>query len=121
MDTSSIKGQFTRFIKETMGSKNPRLNGWYCGITNNENRRKAEHNYVKGKIKHWKCINASTMKKASEVEAYFSVKGTSNLPSPNGANKSSKWVYIFKMPSNKKMGLGGVVTGSDFYNYVFGE
>jgi len=98
MDTSSIKGQFTRFIKETMGSKNPRLNGWYCGITNNENRRKAEHNYVKGKIKHWKCINASTMKK----------------------NKSSKWVYIFKMPSNKKMGLGGVLDTQSLFNQVFG-
>jgi len=82
MDTSSIKGQFTRFIKETMGSKNPRLNGWYCGITNNENRRKAEHNYVKG--------------------------------------KTSKWVYIFKMPSNKKMGLGGVLDTQSLFNQVFG-
>lgn len=121
MKTISIKGEFTKFIKKTMRSENPRLKGWYCGITNNENRRKAEHNYAKGKIKYWKCINASTMKKASEVEAYFSIKGTSNLPSPNGANKSSKWVYIFKMPNSKKMGLGGVVTDSDFYNYVFGE
>ena len=123
MDTSSIKGQFTRFIKETMGSENPRLNGWYCGITNNESRRKAEHNNSKGKISNWKCIDAGSMKKANEVEAYFSSKGTRNLPNPNGAVKSSRWVYIFKLPSrnSKNYGLGGVVTDKTLYDYVFGN
>jgi hypothetical protein len=60
------------------------------------------------------------MKKASEVEEYFSHKGTSNLPSPNGATNSSKWVYIFKLPSGKKMGLGGVVNNKTLYNQIFG-
>ena len=121
MDTTSIKSQFTKFVKATMGSENPRMNGWYSGITNNEQRRKAEHNSKNGKIKYWKCINAGTMKKANEVEAYFSAKGTKNLPNPNGANSSSKWVYIFKLPTSKKMGLGGPVTPSSLYSYIFEE
>ena len=121
MDTSSIKGQFTRFVKNTMGSETPRMNGWYSGITNNEERRKAEHNYKKGKIKYWKCVNAGTMKKANEVERYFSDKGTLNLPSLNGALVSSRWVYIFKLPDNKKMGLGGGVSKESLYNQIFGK
>lgn len=119
MDTSSIKGQFTKFIKDTMGSNTPRLNGWYCGITNNEDRRRAEHNYKKGEIKYWKCINAQTMEKANEVERYFSQKGTMNLPSPNGASTSSKWVYVFKLPKTKAVGLRGALDANLVYNKLF--
>ena len=104
-----------------MGSENPRMNGWYSGITNNEERRKAEHNYKRGKIKYWKCVNAGTMKKANEVEMYFSNKGTINMPSHNGAIASSKWVYIFKLPPNKIMGLGEVINKETFYNQIFGN
>ena len=121
MDASSIKGQFTKFIKEIMGTENPRMSGWYSGITNNEDRRKAEHNTKMGKIKHWKCINAGTMKKANEVEKYFSDKGTTNLPSPNGALPSSRWVYILKLPPNRKMGLGGTTDSKSLYGYIFEE
>lgn len=48
METRAIKGQLTKFVKVTMGSKNARLNGWYTGITNNEKRRKGEHSKING-------------------------------------------------------------------------
>ena len=121
MKTTSIKGELTKFIKKSMGSENPRFSGWYCGITNNEERRKAQHNYNRGKIKYWKCINAGTMKNANEVERYFSEKGTANLPGPNGAKISSRWVYIFKLPTTKQMGLGGVLEPQSLYEQVFGN
>ena len=121
MKVTGIKGEFTKFIKKSMGSESPRFSGWYCGITNNEERRKAQHNYTRGNIKYWKCVYAGTMKKANEVERYFSEKGTINLPSPNGARASSKWVYIFKLPASKQMGLGGVLDSELLYNQIFGD
>jgi len=119
MKTTSIKGEFTKFIKKSMSSENPRFSGWYCGITNNEERRKAQHNYARGNIKYWKSTNAGTMKKANEVERYFSEKGTINLPSPNGAKASSKWVYIFKLPVIEQIGLGGALDSESLYNQIF--
>lgn len=122
METRAIKGQLTKFVKATMRSENPRFNGWYAGITNNEKRRRGEHSKKNGKIEHWKCINTGSMKKANEVEAFFSEKGTINMRSPQGANSSSKWVYIFKLSKSKDLkGLGGFLTNEDLYEYVFGE
>ena len=122
METRAIKGQLTKFVKATMRSKNPRLNGWYAGITNNEKRRRGEHSNKNGKIEHWKCINAGTMKKANEVEAFFTNKGTKNMRSPQGANISSKWVYIFKLSKSDGLkGMGGLLASEDLYEYIFGE
>lgn len=121
MNTRSIKAQFTIFVMNSMGSKNPRMDGWYVGITNNENRRKGEHNRNRGKILYWKCLDAGSMKKANEVEKYFSEKGTRNLPSINGATKDSRWVYIFKLPTVKNRGLNGAITDEILYNFIFGD
>ncbi|TVZ51234.1 MULTISPECIES: hypothetical protein [Flavobacteriaceae] len=123
METRAIKSELTKFVKKTMGSKNPRFNGWYAGITNNEKRRKAEHSVRNGKILHWKCINAGTMMKANEVEAFFSTRGTLNMKQPQGANIASKWVYIFKLaPKPRGMnGLAGPLDSKSVYDYIFGE
>ncbi|CAA0147689.1 hypothetical protein [Tenacibaculum maritimum] len=123
METRAIKSELTKFVKATMGSKNPRFNGWYAGITNNEKRRKGEHSVRNGKILHWKCINADTMAKANEVEAFFSAKGTQNMPQPQGANIASKWVYIFKLAKKPQgmNGLAGPLDRKTVYEYVFNE
>lgn len=80
MKSSSIKTQFTKHIKETMGSENPRYSLQFCGITNDEARRKAEHKYKFGEIANLKCIDAENLKEANLIEVYFSEKGTQNLP-----------------------------------------
>lgn len=107
MQPKDIKAQFTKHIKNSMKSQNPKLGLWYAGITNSTKRRKAEHLNKKGDIEYWKCIDAETLNKANEVEAYFSEKGTRNAPSKNGAKNTSKYVYIFKLPTQKSTGLNG--------------
>lgn len=97
-----------------MGSENPRLKDWYCGIINNEMRRKAEHNKKHLNISFWKCINAEQLLDANGVESYFSKKGTINRASKNGTNETSTFVYIFKLPvGGKAYGLGGPVISID--------
>lgn len=123
METRAIKSELTKFVRATMGSRNPRMNGWYAGITNNELRRRAEHSKTNGKILYWKCINAGTMKKANEVEAYFTGKGTLNMSHPQGAKATSRWVYIFKLaPKPRGMnGLANPLDSKSVYDYIFGE
>jgi len=120
MKSNAIKAQFTKHIKESMGSEKPRLNNWYVGITNDTNRRKAQHKSEKGVIKYWKSIDAGSLKEANEVERYFSEKGTSNLPTINGAKASSKFAYIFKLPNKKHTGLNGVYF-ENIHDLVFGK
>ena len=107
MDVNQIKTQFTKHIKKSMDSENPKYKYWYCGITNNTIKRKMQHHRIFPLLKHWKVIEAENMLEANSVEAFFSKKGTSNRPSKNGANESSKYVYLFREPSLPKVkGLG---------------
>lgn len=123
MEINSIKGQITKHIKKSMDSDNPRLNYWYCGITNDELRRKAEHNLKKGIVNYWKCFDAETRFNANEVESYFSKKGTINAPHAGGAKQNSRFVYIFKLNNSylrENKGLGGVIlTPKDIINLLF--
>ena len=119
MTANSIKSQITKHIKSSMGSENPRLNGWYVGITNNANRRKGEHSKSKLGLKYWKTFTAKTMNDANIVEAYFSQKGTMNLSSKGGAIKTSKYVYVFKLPVSKPQGLNGVFTLNNLISQLF--
>lgn len=123
MDTKSIKIQITKHIKQSMKTESPRLNIWYCGITNNELRRKAEHNLKKGLVSYWKCFDAENKQNANDVESYFSQKGTKNAPHIGGATSNSKYVYIFKLNNSylqKNKGLGGIViTPNDIINQLF--
>jgi hypothetical protein len=121
MTSNGIKTQLTKFVKQTMGSENPRFSGWYSGITNNEKRRKAEHSYKKGLIDFWKCYEADNVANANEVEAYFHNKGTKNSPHGHGAIKTSVFVYIFKLPTKQPMGLGGPFTEENLLKQIFGD
>lgn len=123
MEASAIKSQFTRHIRTSMKSTNPRFNLWYCGITNNELRRKAEHKRDRGNISFWKCLRAKNMHAANEVEAYFSGKGTSNFPEARGATGTSNWVYIVKVGPPKPSGLNGLPTSNQdiLRNLFFGN
>lgn len=119
MIPSSIKTQITKHIKTSMKSNNPRLNGWYVGITNNTKRRKAEHRINVLGIKFWKTFETESMEKANEVEAYFSERGTANRSSSNGANRNSKFVYVFKKPISKPSGLNGLLTDDNLIEKLF--
>lgn len=119
MKKSSIKSQITKHIKSSMGSENPRYKGWYVGITNNLERRKAEHRINVLGIKFWKTFEAESMENANEIEAYFNEKGTSNRPSKNGAVNNSKFVYAFKKPISKPTGLNGPFTDDNLIDQLF--
>lgn len=119
MTTTSIKSQITKHIKSSMGSENPRLKYWYVGITNSLNRRKAEHKISTLEIKFWKTFDAESMENANSIESYFSNKGTSNRPSKNGAKEDSKFVYVFKKPISKPIGLNGPFTEKNLIDQLF--
>ena len=70
---------------------------WYVGISNSPVRRNGEHTRKFGEdIKFFKSFYAYSMKIASQVEDYFSKKGTINACGSRGATEDSKWVYVFK-------------------------
>lgn len=119
MTATAIKSQITKHIKSSMGSEKPRLKNWYVGITNNTERRKAEHRVNVLGLEYWQTFEAENMGKANEVEAYFSNKGTVNKPSKNGANKNSKFVYVFKKPTSRPMGLNGAFTDKNLIDQLF--
>lgn len=119
MTISSIKSQITKHIKASMGTEKPQMNLWYVGITNNEKRRKAEHNYKFLGIKHWKSFTTKSMNDANSIEQYFHEKGTSNKPSKYGAIGTSKIVYVFKKPSSKPQGLNGPFTEKNLFEQLF--
>lgn len=121
MKSSSIKTQLTKFVKQSMGSENPRFSNWYSGITNSEKRRKAEHSYNRGLIDFWKCYETESLLSANEIEAYFHKKGTKNSPHCHGAIKTSVFVYIFKLPKKQPLGLAGPFTEENLLKQIFGD
>ncbi len=102
----AIKGAITRHIRLSMNSENPRLSNWYCGITNDVNRRKAEHNAYRGLVNFWHCYDAGSVSNANIIEAAMSEKGMINRPHIGGAIRTSRWVYVFKEP--RTIGLNGI-------------
>jgi len=119
MTTPAIKSQITKHIKSSMGNDNPRMNLWYVGITNNEKRRKAEHNYKTLGFKYWKSFATNSMDDANSIEQYFHTKGTSNKPSKYGAIGTSKIVYVFKKPASKPQGMNGPFTEKNLFKQLF--
>ncbi|HCT31523.1 MAG TPA: hypothetical protein DIW31_12540 [Bacteroidales bacterium] len=109
---ASIKGAITKHIKSSMGTVNPRYSLWYCGITNDTERRKAEHNVRKKdiKIEFWKSFNAGTMNDAQIIETEMFSKGMKNMPYKGGANVGSKNVYVFKMTPRGLEGIEDVIS-----------
>lgn len=119
MKKTAIKSKITKHIRKSMGSSNPRMNTWYVGITNNTKRRRAEHKVGELGLRFWKTFDAETMENANDIESYFSEKGTINRPSKNGANKSSKFVYVFRKPTSKPTGLNGPFTINNIIDNLF--
>ncbi|WP_310555027.1 hypothetical protein [Flavobacterium sp.] len=102
-----------------MKSEKPRLKLWYCGITNNEVRRKKEHNRMKG-VTHWKCFEANSKIEANLIETFFSNEGTLNQSSIGGAKHNSYKVYVFKITNPKgNFGLNGCpLTAKNLLDYL---
>lgn len=121
MKPKDIKTQFTKHVKNAMNSDNPKFELWYCGITNNEKRREAEHNAKKGIVEFWKCENAKKKDNANEIEQYYHFKGTKNSPHTHGAIETSKWVFIFKMPVQRPSSLSGVFDVENIFKELFEE
>ncbi len=119
MNKVSIKSEITKHFSKSMNSEKPRLDSWYVGITNDTKRRKGEHRVNVLGLKYWKTFDAETMENANEIESYFSKKGTINLPSKNGANSFSKYVYVFRKPSSKPTGLNGAFTFENIIDKLF--
>lgn len=77
----------------------PDYSKWYVGITNNPRRRYSEHSKEFGfGIQNYAVFYAYTKKTASQVEDFFSKKGTANAPGSRGATDESRWVYVYKAP-----------------------
>jgi hypothetical protein len=110
-----IKSSIKLHVKKSMGTDNPRLSLWYCGITNDIDRRKSEHKLKKGNIAFWKYFDAETMNDAQIIETDMSILGMSNATNKGRAHKGSKNVYVFKLPSS----LSGFTSIDDFLNQLF--
>src|ERR1700756_4831992 len=75
---------------------------WYCGVTNDETMRKAQHKYTKQiSAMYFKAWNAGSKINSLAVEKYFHSKGMRGFSkSPGGVRQNSKFVYIFKLRTN---------------------
>ena len=94
----SVVAKINRHIADNSWANTP-LSRWYVGITNDPKRRKSEHQAEFGlSIRNYAVFYAYTKKTASQVEDYFSKKGTSNCPGSRGAKDDSRWVYVYKKP-----------------------
>lgn len=94
----SLVARINRYIKENSWTNTP-LSRWYVGITNDPSRRKSEHQAKFGlDIRDYAVFYAYSKKIASQVEDYFSKKGTSNAAGSRGANDDSRWVYVYRTP-----------------------
>ncbi len=75
----------------------PNYSKWYVGITNNPRRRRKEHDAEFGiGIQNYAVFYAYTKKTASQVEDFFSRKGTANALGSRGVTEDSRWVYVYK-------------------------
>lgn len=79
-----------------------RYSNWYCGVTNDDTKRKASHKYDK-KISamYFKSWDAGSKENALAIESHFHnklMRGKSN--SPGGVKSSSRYVYVFKWLTN---------------------
>jgi len=75
---------------------------WYCGVTNDETRRKAAHKYGKNiTALYFKAWDAGSKTNALAIERYFHSLGMlGQSKSSGGVRSSSRYVYIFKRHKN---------------------
>jgi hypothetical protein len=65
---------------------------WTIGITDDPERRRAEHDNVHDNTKYWKHWKADTENIARNVEKYFLAKG---MKGSTGGGEHPTYVYIF--------------------------
>ena len=65
---------------------------WYIGITDDLERRKAEHDSAGDSTKYWQSWKADTETIARNVEKYFLDKG---MKGGTGGGEHPTYVYIF--------------------------
>lgn len=74
---------------------------WYCGVTNKEAVRKAQHENKNGeKTFYFKAWDAGSKKLALEIEAHFHAKGMQGNGGTGGVIDTTKYVYVYKKSPN---------------------
>lgn len=66
--------------------------GYYCGVTNNIDRREIEH-----KVKFLGYVYAKSVKGALDLEARMHQEGFNTGDQLGNAGADSKYVYVYKM------------------------
>src|ERR1043166_2206328 len=69
---------------------------WYCGVTNDETKRKAAHKFDKkiGAV-YFKAWDAGSRANALAIEEHFHLKKMrGRSKSPGGVRPSSRYVYV---------------------------
>lgn len=71
---------------------------WYCGVTNDETKRKSQHKYTKDiSALYFRSWDAGSKTNALAIENYFHKLGMRGLSkSAGGVRTSSRYVYVFK-------------------------
>ncbi len=78
----------------TIWVKNSR---WYVGITNDEDRRKKEHEIKNNaECRFWNCWNMRTKRLARALESALHKQGLLDKDSPGNIKESTKHIYIYK-------------------------
>lgn len=77
-------------IERKRGSSS--YNVWSIGITNDPERRRAEHNAEGRNTQYWSHWSADSETIARSVERYFLDKG---MKGGGGGGLNPRWVYVF--------------------------
>ncbi len=104
MPTNPKIGAIKRAIENYIHPDNNRsdffvkYSNWYCGVTNDDTKRKAAHRYGKNiSAMYFKAWDAGTKANALAIEDYFHSKNMrGKSQSSGGVRTSSRYVYVFK-------------------------
>lgn len=79
-----------------------KYSNWYCGVTNDDAKRKAAHKFTKDiPALYFKSWDAGSKSNSLAIEKYFHSKGMrGDSKSPGGVRTSSRYVYVFKWKTN---------------------
>ncbi len=105
---SKLAETIKRAISNYIHPNNNRSDGWiehsrwYCGVTNDDTKRKAQHIWEKQiSAMYFKSWDAGSKANSLIIEKYFhglGMKGDSK--SPGGVKSTSRYVYVFKINPN---------------------
>ena len=70
---------------------------WYVGITNDENRRKKEHEIKNNKqCKFWNCWDMKTKRLSRALESALHKQKLLDKDTPGNITEASKFIYVYK-------------------------